>query len=136
MSEEEQPEVVGETPEVGGEAGEGGMSKNAMKKAAKAAEAAAKKAAKEAERAAKEAEKESKPSQPKLGGDDGEDLDPTQYFENRMKAVTALEVCMLNKNNIDNYYYPITQSLTIDIVLPLTYLIASEWQCVSSQVRH
>ena len=94
MSEEETQPVVAAEDETNEGGGEGGMSKNAMKKAAKAAEAAAKKAAKEAERAAKEAEKESKPSQPKLGGGDDEDLDPTQYFENRMKAVTALEVCL------------------------------------------
>lgn len=69
------------------------LSKNAMKKAAKAAEAAQKKAAKEAEKAAKKSE-EPASLVPKLGGDDGEDLDPTQYYENRLKAITAIEVSL------------------------------------------
>ena len=74
------------------EAGQPELSKNAQKKAAKAAEAAQKKAAKDAEKAAKEASNPTGPAQPKLGGDDGEELDPTQYFENRMKAIAHLEV--------------------------------------------
>ena len=69
------------------------ISKNALKKAAKAAEAAQKKAAKDAEKATKLAE--SGPTKVKIGGDDGEDLDPTQYFENRLKSITTIEVLFI-----------------------------------------
>ena len=71
----------------------GEISKNAQKKALKAAQKEAEKAAKEAEKAAKKAAEPVKPvSGPKLGGDDGDDLDPTQYYENRLKAITTIEV--------------------------------------------
>jgi lysyl-tRNA synthetase class 2 len=71
---------------------EGGeISKNAMKKAAKAAEAARKKAEKEAAKAAAAAAAPPKATK-KLGVEvDDEELDPTKYFENRTKAISALE---------------------------------------------
>lgn len=68
---------------------EGGISKNALKKQQKAEEAAKKKAAKEAEKAAKKATEP--PKAEKLGADDAEELDPTQYFENRTKAIGNYE---------------------------------------------
>ena len=64
------------------------LSKNALKKQLKAEEAARKKEAKEAEKAAK---KEAEPQKEKLGGDDNEEMDPTQYYENRLKAITNLQ---------------------------------------------
>lgn len=65
------------------------ISKNALKKQLKAEEAAKKKEAKEAEKLAKkEAEP---PKEAKLGADDSEELDPTQYYENRLKSITALQ---------------------------------------------
>jgi lysyl-tRNA synthetase, class II len=69
---------------------EGGISKNALKKAAKAEEAAKKKAAKEAEKLAKKA---SEPPKANAAHNDelGEELDPTQYYENRTKVVHQLE---------------------------------------------
>jgi DNA phosphorothioation-dependent restriction protein DptG len=67
-----------------------GTSKNALKKAAKAEEAAKKKAAKDEERKAKKASEPEK--QAKVGGEDAEELDPTQYYENRIKAITNMEV--------------------------------------------
>ena len=83
-----------EEVETTGTAGE--LSKNAQKKALKAAEAEKKKALKEAEKAAKKAaEPPSTSSGPKLGGDDGEDLDPTQYYENRLKQIANIEVYKL-----------------------------------------
>jgi lysyl-tRNA synthetase class 2 len=63
------------------------ISKNAQKKALKAE----KKAQKEAEKLAKKAEAPTAGSHPKLGGDD-DDLDPTQYYENRLKYITSAEV--------------------------------------------
>ena len=69
----------------------GDISKNALKKQLKAEEAAKKKAAKEAEKAAKKAA-EPPSSGSKAIADDSEELDPTQYYENRLKAITALEV--------------------------------------------
>lgn len=62
------------------------LSKNALKKIQKAEEAARKKAEKAAERAKVAA---SQPKKEKLGGDD-EVLDPTQYYQNRMKTTDAL----------------------------------------------
>ena len=67
-----------------------GTSKNALKKAAKAEEAAKKKAAKDEEKKAKKASEPEK--QAKVGGEDAEELDPTQYYENRIKAITNMEV--------------------------------------------
>lgn len=64
------------------------ISKNALKKQQKAEEAARKKAAKDAEKAAKKAAEPAKAD--KLGGEDMEDLDPTQYFENRMNSIVQL----------------------------------------------
>jgi lysyl-tRNA synthetase, class II len=64
------------------------MSKNAAKKLQKAEEAAKKKAAKEAEKAAKQATQTSKP---KVAAGDDEDIDPSQYYENRLKFVDNLE---------------------------------------------
>ena len=72
----------GETP--------GEISKNALKKMQKAEEAAKKKAEKEAEKKAKAAEQPEKKE--KVGGDDAEELDPTQYYENRLRAINHLEV--------------------------------------------
>ena len=74
-----------ESIDVGGD----GISKNAQKKLLKAEEAAKKKAAKDAEKLAKKA------SEPVKAGaaEDVEELDPTQYYENRIKMITALEVC-------------------------------------------
>mmetsp|Transcript_2617 Transcript_2617/g.2770 ORF Transcript_2617/g.2770 Transcript_2617/m.2770 type:complete len:682 (+) Transcript_2617:69-2114(+) len=68
---------------------ESGISKNALKKQQKAEEAAKKKAAKDAEKASKKASEPAKPG--KVGGGDDEDLDPTQYYENRVKVIQALE---------------------------------------------
>jgi hypothetical protein len=64
------------------------LSKNALKKKMKAEEAAKKKALKDAEKAAKAADA---PKKEKLGGDDVE-LDPTQYYENRLRTVKNLGV--------------------------------------------
>ena len=71
----------------------GEISKNALKKQLKAEEAAKKKAAKEAEKAAKKAA-EPPSSGAKAIADDSEELDPTQYYENRLKAISAMEVCL------------------------------------------
>ena len=68
----------------------GEISKNALKKMQKAEEAAKKKAEKEAEKKAKAAEQPEKKE--KVGGDDAEELDPTQYYENRLRAINHLEV--------------------------------------------
>jgi lysyl-tRNA synthetase class 2 len=65
------------------------MSKNALKKQQKAEEAARKKAAKEAEKAAKQANDPA--PKPKLAADDGEELDPSQYYENRLRFIEQLE---------------------------------------------
>jgi hypothetical protein len=67
------------------------LSKNALKKKLKAEEAAKKKALKDAEKAAKVADV---PKKEKLGGDDVE-LDPTQYYENRLRTVKNLGVSFL-----------------------------------------
>jgi lysyl-tRNA synthetase class 2 len=64
------------------------LSKNALKKQLKAEEAAKKKEAKEAEKLAK---KEAEPAKEKLGADDSEEMDPTQYYENRLRAITQLQ---------------------------------------------
>ena len=64
------------------------ISKNAQKKLAKAEEAAKKKAAKDAE---KQAKKEATPAAAKIGGDDNEEMDPTAYFENRLKVISGME---------------------------------------------
>lgn len=64
-------------------------SKNALKKQLKAEEAAKKKSAKEAE---KQSKKESEPEKTaKLGNDEAEDMDPTQYRENRIRSVEQME---------------------------------------------
>lgn len=65
------------------------MSKNAMKKIQKAAEAAEKKAAKDAEKKANAPAEGAKKA--KLVVEDDEELDPTQYYENRLKAIASLE---------------------------------------------
>jgi lysyl-tRNA synthetase class 2 len=64
------------------------VSKNALKKQQKAEELAKRKAEKEQEKAAAKALEPVKAG--KLGGDD-EELDPTQYFDNRVKAIAQLE---------------------------------------------
>lgn len=64
------------------------ISKNALKKQLKAEEAAKKKAAKEAEKAAK---KEAEPAKAAKIGDDAEETDPTQFYNNRLKAIAALQ---------------------------------------------
>ena len=73
-----------------------GPSKNALKKAQKADEVAKKKAAKDEEKKAKKASEPEK--QAKVGDDDVEELDPTQYYENRIKAITNMEVSELDRN--------------------------------------
>lgn len=73
------------------ETGEG-TSKNALKKLQKAEEAAKKKAAKDEEKKAKKA---SEPEKATKIGADAEELDPTQYYENRMKAIAVMEVHFL-----------------------------------------
>ena len=100
------------------------ISKNAAKKAAKAAEAAQKKAAKDAEKATKLAE--SGPAKVKIGGDDGEDLDPTQYFENRLKSITAIEVLFI----LHLFFFAIITS-HFSRLYPY---IAKQWPSLSSQV--
>ncbi|CAG9466605.1 unnamed protein product [Pedinophyceae sp. YPF-701] len=60
------------------------MSKSEFKKRQKAAKAAAEKAEKKAAQAAKAA---AQPAKKKAAGDEDEDLDPTQYFENRKKWI-------------------------------------------------
>jgi uncharacterized membrane protein YdbT with pleckstrin-like domain len=81
------------------------LSKNALKKLQKAEEAAKKKAAKEEEKKAKAAAEPAKAA--KLGGDDGEELDPTQYYENRLRAMNSLEViCEIT------YHEAYTENLT------------------------
>lgn len=74
-----------------------GTSKNALKKLQKAEEAAKKKAAKDDEKKAKKASEPEK--QTKIGGDDNEELDPTQYYENRISAIAKMEV-----NNVIPYH--------------------------------
>jgi lysyl-tRNA synthetase class 2 len=64
----------------------GELSKNALKKMQKAEEAAKKKAAKEAEKQAKQQEN---PKKNAVG--DEEELDPTQYYENRLKVIESFE---------------------------------------------
>lgn len=64
------------------------MSKNALKKQLKAEEAAKKKAAKDAEKAAKSAAAPQKPGT----GVEEEILDPTQYYENRVRMIENAEV--------------------------------------------
>eukprot|EP01039_Chlorochromonas_danica_P011429 gene11429-12778_t len=72
-----------------GEEGKTELSKNALKKMAKAEEAAKKKAAKEAEKLAK---KEAEPPKAgKLVADEPEEMDPTQYYENRLRSIAQLE---------------------------------------------
>ncbi len=70
------------------------LSKNALKKKLKAEEAAKKKATKDAEKAAKAAEQ---PKKEKLTGDEIE-LDPTQYYENRLRTVNNLGVCLVRSS--------------------------------------
>ena len=84
--EEDAPAIPSATPSV---AGGGEISKNALKKMQKAEENAKKKAEKEAAKAEKGPTTSG--SKPKLGGEDGEELDPTAYFENRLKAIDALQ---------------------------------------------
>jgi lysyl-tRNA synthetase class 2 len=70
----------------------GEVSKNALKKQQKAEEAAKKKAAKDVEK--KAAAAAAGPVKDKTGGiivDNDDELDPTQYFDNRLKAIAALE---------------------------------------------
>lgn len=64
----------------------GELSKNALKKLQKAEEAAKKKAAKEAEKQAKQATLPKKEV-----ADESEELDPTQFYENRLKIIESLE---------------------------------------------
>jgi lysyl-tRNA synthetase class 2 len=66
----------------------GDISKNALKKQLKAQQKEAEKAAKDAEKAAKKA---SEPVKASTKGGDDEELDPTAYYENRVKAMNALE---------------------------------------------
>ncbi|GMH69256.1 hypothetical protein TL16_g12102 [Triparma laevis f. inornata] len=69
-------------------------SKNAMKKRLKAEAAAKKKAEKEAAKKAKEASEPAKAKKFVAGGDD--DLDPTQYYSNRVNAIQKMEKSGLN----------------------------------------
>jgi hypothetical protein len=76
------------------EKGEGGeLSKNALKKKAKADEAAKKKAEKEAQRASQKAAEPESGAKGKLGGEE-DDLDPTQYFANRLHSVQKMQVIL------------------------------------------
>mmetsp|Transcript_4289 Transcript_4289/g.6420 ORF Transcript_4289/g.6420 Transcript_4289/m.6420 type:complete len:675 (+) Transcript_4289:33-2057(+) len=70
------------------EAGET-TSKNALKKQLKAEEAAKKKSAKDLEKQQKAAEAPAKKLT--LNGEDAEELDPTQYYENRLRSIASLE---------------------------------------------
>lgn len=64
------------------------VSKNAAKKAAKAAQKEAEKAEKASKKAA---EKPAADGKPKVNADDDE-IDPTQYYNNRLNALTTFEV--------------------------------------------
>ncbi|KAJ1438876.1 hypothetical protein B484DRAFT_323802 [Ochromonadaceae sp. CCMP2298] len=64
------------------------ISKNALKKQQKADELAKKKAEKDAEKAAAKA---LEPVKAVKMGVEEEELDPTQYYENRMKAIATLQ---------------------------------------------
>lgn len=67
------------------------MSKNALKKQQKAEEAARKKMEKEKEKLSKAGPEDTvaKPSS-KIGGDDDDELDPTKYYENRLKVINQM----------------------------------------------
>jgi lysyl-tRNA synthetase class 2 len=82
--------MQGDSEDAGGQEG---ISKNALKKQQKAEEAAKKKAAKEQEKVQKS---QSEPAPLKKAGvvaeDAAEELDPTQYYENRLRAIASLEV--------------------------------------------
>lgn len=84
MADQEEPTTT--TAPEGGE-----ISKNALKKQQKAEEAAKKKAAKEAEKAAKAAAAPAAKPKVNAAGEDAEDMDPNQYYENRLKFVENLE---------------------------------------------
>ena len=86
----------------------GEISKNALKKLQKAEEAAKKKALKDQEKAQK---KESEPAtaKSKLVADDAEDLDPTQYYENRLKFIHNIE----DTNGISAYPHKYFATLRI-----------------------
>lgn len=88
--------MADEIVEAGAEGAET-TSKNALKKLQKAEEAAKKKAAKDDEKKAKKAAEPEKAA--KVGSDDVEELDPTQYYENRIKAITNMEVLELRENS-------------------------------------
>ena len=90
MSQEEAEVSV---PVEGGAAGEA-LSKNAQKKLLKAQEAAKKKAEKDAEKAAKKAAEPVKEGS--HNNEETEELDPTQYYENRVRAIETLEVSTCN----------------------------------------
>lgn len=78
-------------PEVSAEpTGTAEISKNALKKQQKAEEAAKKKAEKDAEKALKAANEPQK-SNAKIGGDDDDELDPTKYYENRLKVINQMQ---------------------------------------------
>ena len=70
------------------------LSKNALKKKLKAEEAAKKKAAKDAEKATKLSDV---PKKDKLHEE--VELDPTQYYENRLRTVNHLGVIQLPSSN-------------------------------------
>jgi lysyl-tRNA synthetase class 2 len=72
-----------------GEQGEQGISKNALKKQQKAEEAAKKKAAKDAEKLAKQVDKPEKAKT--VSSEEPEELDPTQYYQNRLNTIEELE---------------------------------------------
>jgi len=67
------------------------LSKNALKKQQKAEEAARKKMEKEKEKLNKAGPEDTtaKPSS-KIGGDDDDELDPTKYYENRLKVINQM----------------------------------------------
>lgn len=89
-------------PVAGGET----ISKNALKKQLKAEEAAKKKAAKDAEKAAKKAAAPANPA--KIGCDEVEELDPTQYYENRLRTISTL-----HEQNVEAYPHKFHVALTI-----------------------
>lgn len=85
------------------------LSKNALKKKLKAEEAAKKKAVKDAEKAAKVADL---PKKEKLGADDVE-LDPTQYYENRLRTVKNLGVSSSSVSMPPSFPYLVRRWLPI-----------------------
>ena len=79
-------------------------SKNALKKQLKAEEAAKKKSAKELEKQQKASTVEAPAKKLALNGEDAEELDPTQYYENRLRSISTLEVYLAQFVKSFTYY--------------------------------